>query len=121
MGLRIRSSCVSTVDPTADFILRGFEKISTDIDFLAGCLKEVLEEMGEREIAERLPWVGTKSDFHEGFEQAASIAFQLLNIIEEIAAARTRVEREIRGGGVDEPGLWPMQLSMLAQAGMTPG
>jgi len=108
------------VDPTADFILRGFEKISADLDFLAGCLKEVLEEMGEREIAERLPWVGTKSDFHEGFEQAASIAFQLLNIIEEIASARTRVERETRGGGVDEPGLWPMQLSMLEQAGMTP-
>jgi phosphoenolpyruvate carboxylase len=102
----------------ADFILRGFEKISADLDFLVGCLKEVLEEMGESAIAERLPWVGTKSDFCDGFEQAASIAFQLLNLVEELASARTRSERE-QTGGADEPGLWPQQLSMLAGAGMT--
>ena len=105
---------------TADYIVRGFEKITADLDFLMGCLREVLVEMGRKEIADRLPWVGSKKDFCDGFEQAASIAFQLLNMVEEITAARSRTLREIELGPAAEPGLWPRQISLLAASGMSP-
>ena len=105
---------------TADYIASGFEKISTDLDFLMGCLQEVLRELGEDDVADRLPWVGTKADCTEGFEQATSMAFQLLNMVEEIASSRTRTTREMESGDDAEPGLWPRQLSTLLSAGMKP-
>jgi phosphoenolpyruvate carboxylase len=106
------------VKTTAEYIAIGFEKISTDLQDLVGSLQEVLHELGETEVAERLPWVGKKEGCCEGFEQAASIAFQLLNMVEENAAARTRLSREIEYGSAAEPGLWPRQLAKLRDAGM---
>jgi phosphoenolpyruvate carboxylase len=108
------------VKTASDYIATGFEKISADLDFLMGCLSEVLGEMGRRDVAERLPWVGSKKGFCEGFEQAASIAFQLLNMVEEITSARSRTLREIDLGPAAEPGLWPRQLSLLSESGMKP-
>jgi phosphoenolpyruvate carboxylase len=108
------------VKTTADYIASGFEKISADLDFLMGCLQEVLRELGENEVADRLPWVGTKSGYTDGFEQATSIAFQLLNMVEEITSSRTRQLREIESGNEAEPGLWPRQLRALADSGMSP-
>ena len=105
---------------TADYIAIGFEKISTDIQDLVGSLQEVLRELGENEVADRLPWVGQKEGCCEGFEQAASIAFQLLNMVEENAASRTRLAREIEHGSDSEPGLWPRQLAKLRDSGMEP-
>ena len=85
-----------------------------------GCLQEVLHELGEDEVAKRLPWVGTMAGCSEGFEQATSIAFQLLNMVEENAAFQTRRAREIEKGCESEPGLWPNQLRALADSGMSP-
>lgn len=106
------------MNTNADYIAIGFEKISTDLRDLVGSLQEVLRELGENEVAERLPWVGLKEGCCEGYEQAASIAFQLLNMVEENAAARTRLAREIEHGSAAEPGLWPRQLAKLREAGM---
>ncbi len=103
---------------TAEYIAIGFEKISTDLNDLVGSLQEVLRELGENEVADRLPWVGQKEGCCEGYEQAASIAFQLLNMVEENAASRTRLAREIEHGSAAEPGLWPRQLAQLRDAGM---
>lgn len=108
------------MNTTAEYIASGFEKISADLDFLMGCLQEVLHELGEDEVAERLPWVGTMAGCSEGFEQATSIAFQLLNMVEENAAFQTRRAREIEKGCESEPGLWPNQLRALADSGMSP-
>lgn len=105
---------------TTQYIAQGFEKISNDLDFLMGCLEEVLRELGENAVADRLPWVGSKQVGCEGFEQATSIAFQLLNMVEENTAARTRHLREIESGGEAEPGLWRSRFAELSASGMSP-
>lgn len=102
---------------TADYIASGFEKIENDLSFLMQCLVEVLEELGERDLAACLPWVGHGPSGAKGFEQAASIAFQLLNMVEESASTRTRRLREIEGGLAEEPGLWGQNLVRLRKAG----
>jgi len=102
----------------ADYISLGFDKISADLDFLLGCFGEVLRELGEGRVADSLPWSGRCSESCEGFEQAASMAFQLLNMVEENAAAVTRRLREIDLGSAVEPGLWPRQLKELAASGL---
>jgi phosphoenolpyruvate carboxylase len=102
----------------ADYIALGFDKISTDLDYLLVCFEEVLRELGEDQVADSLPWTGRNAESCEGFEQAASIAFQLLNMTEENAAAATRRLREIDLGSIAEPGLWPRQLKELAASGI---
>lgn len=107
------------VKTTSDYIASGFEKIGRDLDFLMSCLREVLVDLGQCEVAERLPWGGTKTGRVEGLEQAFSIAFQLLNMIEESASTRTRRLREIEHGPADEQGLWARELQRLRDEGLT--
>jgi len=107
------------VKTTAEYIASGFEKISSDLDFLMGCLKEVLCELGQDEVAVRLPWIGTGDGRVDGVEQASSMAFQLLNMVEEGTSARTRRLREIENGPADEPGLWARELKRLKDAGLS--
>ncbi len=109
---------------TADYIASGFVKIDADLDYLMGCLKEVLVELGETKAAQFLPWQhgGETHDIDEPpprIEQAYSIAFQLLNMVEENASTRTRHLREIEHGLADEPGLWGQQLTQLKAAGFS--
>lgn len=112
------------VKTTADYIASGFEKIDADLSYLMECLREVLGELGEDAAARFLPWQegGGCHNINEpppGIEQAYSIAFQLLNMVEENAAARTRYLREIEHGLSDEPGLWGQQLTRLKAQGFT--
>lgn len=104
---------------TADYIAAGFEKMETDLRFLMDCLREVLEELGRKDIADSLPWIGRGVGDAEGFEQACSIAFQLLNMVEESASTRTRRLREIEGGLEKEPGLWAQQFARFREAGLS--
>ena len=88
------------------------------------CLKEVLSELDETKAAQFLPWQegGEAHDINEPpprIEQAYSIAFQLLNMVEENASTRTRHLREIENGSSKEPGLWDEQLAELKAAGFT--
>ena len=112
------------VKTTADYIASGFAKIDADLNYLMKCLKEVLVELGETKAAQFLPWQegGEAHDINEPpprIEQAYSIAFQLLNMVEENASTRTRHLREIEHGLGDEPGLWGQQLAQLKAAGFT--
>ena len=105
------------------YINDGFAKIDRDLKDLMNCLKEVLEELGETETLKRLPWVDgeeTSSTGSRELEQAYSIAFQLLNIVEANAAARTRRIKEINEGLASTRGLWGHQLERLAKEGWTP-
>ena len=106
---------------TAEYIAAGFEKIDEDLGYLTRCLREVLEEIGEEGAARSLPWTGPgdADAFTPGVEQAFSIAFQLLNMVEELASARTRRLREIEHGLVEEPGCWGRGLLALKKAGLT--
>lgn len=106
-----------------NYLSDGFAKIDRDLRELMTCLNEVLEELGEEETRSRLPWINgeeTGAGGARGLEQAYSIAFQLLNIVEANAAARTRRLREIHEGLASERGLWGNQLSRLTSKGWTP-
>ncbi len=103
-----------------NYLTDGFAKIDRDLRELMTCLKEVLEELGENETLERLPWLHgeeTGSGGSRGLEQAYSIAFQLLNIVEANAAARTRRLKEIHEGLASLRGFWGDQLSRLVKKG----
>jgi phosphoenolpyruvate carboxylase len=81
--------------------------------------------LGEKEIAALLPWTGKAGHalpggiFSERLGQAYSIAFQLLNMGEENAAAQVRRARESQRGEI-EPGLWLYHFQKLRQKKITP-
>ena len=54
-----------------------------------------------------------------GDVQVLSIAFQLLNMVEENAAAQGRRRRESTEGLMREPGLWGQNLRQLLDAGFS--
>lgn len=108
---------------TTEYIRSGFEKIDRDLCMLVSCLREVLENLGEKNAAAALPWQPgalPASDVSDpSLEQAYSIAFQLLNMAEESAAARTRRLREAEGASTSEPGSWAAEFCALAKEGYT--
>jgi phosphoenolpyruvate carboxylase len=117
-------------EKTIDF---AFDKIDLDLGFVMSCFGEVLEELGEPGLARRLPWIqqaghrkltppngtGTTAELGERDVQVLSIAFQLLNMVEENAAAQSRRRRETTEGMLREPGLWGQNLRQLLEAGFT--
>ncbi|MFZ4116497.1 MAG: phosphoenolpyruvate carboxylase [Chthoniobacterales bacterium] len=106
-----------------NYLLDGFKKIDRDLHFLMLCFQEVLEELGEHGMAASLPWLKELKPSvaaQKGFEQAYSIAFQLLNIVEANAAEKTRRLREISSGLTSERGLWGAQLLRLKNLGFSP-
>ncbi len=118
------------MQPTAalDF---AFSKIDVDLGFFMICFREVLEELGEGALARRLPWIPGTPDAHPASGQPAasdlgerdvqvlSIAFQLLNMVEENAAAQGRRRRETTESLLREPGLWGQNLRQLLDAGFS--
>jgi phosphoenolpyruvate carboxylase len=110
--------------PVPDYVTIGFEKIDRDLRFLIECLGEVLEELGLAELASHLPWFGAnslKSDQSAVPSQLGlvySIAFQLLNMVEENAAAYVRSLREAQEGVEAERGLWGERLAKLKKSGV---
>lgn len=103
----------------------AFHKIDEDFSFLLQCLREVLVEMGRPALAAIIPQPGVDI---EGDDQALepaevmhllSIVFQLLNLVEENAAAQARRRREAAGELLYEPGLWGQNLRQLQAAGFT--
>jgi len=112
------------VKTTSEYIAAGFQKIDQDLGTLMRCLREVLEGVGEGEVARLLPWLEVPAEIEAAslppnLEQAYSIAFQLLNMVEENTAARTRRLREIES--VPEPGCWHEQLRQLVDSGFGAG
>ncbi len=104
---------------------RGFAKIDADLAYLMACFREVLLSLGEDDIAARLPWGadGGAAEAAKGFTprlaHAYSIAFHLLNMVEENTATQMRRASETANGLDSEPGLWGQQLKQLLEAGHT--
>lgn len=100
----------------------GFRTLQSELHFLMGAFAKVLRRMGEDAVADRLPWIGQKAGEtgvpSAAIGQAYSISFQLLNIVEERAAARVRRLREKQHGSSAEKGLWADQLKTLRRQGM---
>lgn len=110
---------------TSDYIASGFAKIDSDITTLIKTFRQVLENLGETEAAKLLPWQGVETDGSDptnspSIEQSHSIAFQLLNMVEEAASTRTRRLREASGDANKNPGTWAYYLDRLKQQGHSP-
>lgn len=99
-------------------------KIDRDAGFLIECFREVLDGLGEHALARSLPWKeyhtpASGPDHPDHTARAYSIAFQLLNMVEENAAAQQRRQEEVEHGCVQEPGLWATTLDQLKGIGLT--
>src|SRR5260370_32740111 len=100
-------------------------KVESDLAFLMGCLRDVLEEAGERGLAARLPWLGTapcEADAisPERLSQAYSIAFHLLSMVEQNAAVQQQQLTEAEHGLTAMQALWGQCLQQVVDRRLTP-
>ncbi len=119
----------TTQTTTSDYIATGIARIDADIRTLIDSLRGILVDLGEPDTAAALPWRTGDSpaldprpstlDPSTATEQAYSIAFQLLNMVEENAAGRTRRLREQSDDAARNRGTWPYYLARLKEGGFT--
>ena len=105
-----------------DDVKQQLEKIDADLRFLLDCFREVLMEIGEPDSAALLPWCVAgeinEADFPaDKLSQLYSIAFQLLNMVEENSAVQVRRIVESNRGPSQERGLWGNTLQRLLGEG----
>ena len=109
--------------PYKERLKRGFARVERDLSWMMGIFRELLDELGEKEVGEALPWVhGPKHlpPIKEGkITRAYAIAFGLLNLAEEVAAAAMRQLSEVINGPQHEPGSWAQALCRLKGSGET--
>lgn len=110
--------------PISQELKKGLRKVDRDLDFMMACFREVLEELGHRDLAGSLPWMGKRrlrgiQIFSYRGVQAYSIAFQLLNMVEENAAAQSKRLREDARGLAADPGTFGRAFVELREAGLT--
>jgi phosphoenolpyruvate carboxylase len=115
----------------SELVEAGLAKIDEDLAFVMGCLREVLLDLGEPQLAAFVPWTGAaeagadamdagaRTEFPARLGQVYATAFQLLNLIEENVSAQVRREREKLAGPAAEPGLWGANLLRLAESGLS--
>lgn len=106
--------------PPPNLRQHGFQILEEDLHFLMKAFAAVLEKLGEPELAAALPWIGSGAPKKNSrsLGQAWSIAFQLLNIVEERAASQVRRLREKKLGPAAEKGLWADNLKQLVSQGL---
>lgn len=106
-----------------DLLNDGFQLLESELAFSMEVFGSVLERLGYHDLAEKLPWNGHALPVVEGPDrglgQAYSIAFQLLNIVEERVAAQVRRWREKSLGPAAEQGLWPDKISEMRELGLS--
>ena len=109
--------------PYKERLKRGFARVERDLSWMMGIFRELLDELGEKEVGDALPWVhGSKHlpPIKEGkITRAYAIAFGLLNLAEEVAAAAMRQLNEAINGPQHEPGSWAQALCRLKGSGET--
>jgi phosphoenolpyruvate carboxylase len=109
---------------TFDLVKSKLGKPYDDLEFLLGCLSEVLEESGERALAVEIPWVKSKMiSFDKHFSNRHlklwSVCFQLLNIVEVNGAMQTRRKKEDISPDQFINGLWSYNLNRLKSEGFS--
>ena len=95
-----------------------------DLEFLLSCLKEVMIESGEDQLAAEIPWINPISDFQNNSLsgkqlQLYSVCFQLLNIVEVNGAVQNRRLIEDHKSMADINGLWSYNLHLLQNSGFS--
>lgn len=103
-------------------LTKGFAKVERDLAWMMKGFQEMLSDLGEKEICAALPWVHTPSGGVVAIgdvklTRAYSIAFGLLNLAEEVAAASMRQLNETINGPQHEPGSWAQALRNLKAGG----
>ncbi|NJK95943.1 MAG: phosphoenolpyruvate carboxylase [Bacteroidales bacterium] len=91
-----------------------------DLEYLLTCFKEVLNELGEKELSGSIPWLNESTDLpnEKMFRQlhVYSISYQLLNIVEVNGAVQNR--RKVEATGLSKVnGLWANNLEKLKNCG----
>lgn len=105
-----------------DFLGIGFERLDRQVGYVIGAFAEVLDEMDLGELSVWLPWRGEALPSGEAPTRvglAYSMAFQVLNLVEEGVAEYVRGLREMHGGLAAEEGLWADHLSKLLAEGLS--
>lgn len=107
-----------------DHIPDYYTKVTHDLAFLGQCFREVLEEIGEHDIARALP-LADNAEAHRAaglsiaLTQAYCIWFQLLHMVEENAIAQHRRALQAAGRFSEDPGSWEANLGQLKALGLT--
>jgi len=101
-------------------------KLRSDLAYLMECFAEVLEDMGEHDIARCLAWRTAEArpastDSSVPGIQAACIAFELLNMVEENAIAQRRRALQVENRLHQDPGSWEDNLAQLRDRGLAGG
>ena len=95
------------------------QKIQQDLTELLNCFREVLQEIGEHDLATCVTHDVPPAVVPDWlFAQLCSIVFQLVNIVEENAGTQMRRLREAHGLAA-ESGLWGRTLQRLVEDGVT--
>jgi len=110
---------------TLEIVKNKLAKPYEDLEFLLICLKEVMVESGEIELANDIPWIISSSDFHdkvftEKHLRLYSTCFQLLNIVEVNGAVQNRRKKEDQKSMSEINGLWSYNLHLLIEKGFKP-
>jgi phosphoenolpyruvate carboxylase len=97
-----------------------FSKWDSDLEFIVDCLRETLSELGEDQVASCIPWIaGGNASAQELLSpreiQVYSLAFQLLNMVEENTSNQSRRRNDDSGASENEMGRWRGVLPFLAE------
>jgi phosphoenolpyruvate carboxylase len=108
-------SSILVVDPN---------KIEHDLAFLIACFREVLEDVGEHDLAQALPWqaqdgLAAAHIEPERLSQAYTIAFTLLSMVEQNAAVQERRAMDAQQGLSATRALWAQCLQELGERGLS--
>ncbi len=105
---------------------QSLSKIKDDFIYLIEAFSEMLVSVGEQKLSTIIPWVNknpsladTKDIPDQKIIQALSIAFQLLNLVEENNATHYRRKSEFFRGPESIRGSWAETLRDLKQNGYT--
>ena len=97
---------------------RGMASIETELRETMEGLRDVLRSAGQDHLAALLPWLNNSKETATLAEagdiaEVYSIAFQLLDMVEERVGFEFRRDREAKLGPESEKGLWPRCLRAL--------
>jgi phosphoenolpyruvate carboxylase len=107
-----------------ELVRNNLGKPYEDLEFLLNCLKEVMLELGEDELASEIPWINLVKKFqgnafNQKHLQLYSTCFQLLSIVEVNGAVQNRRLIEDQKSPADINGLWPYNLQLLKNNGFS--
>ena len=94
-----------------------------DLEYLLHCLREVLEENGEKDLVKFIPWINknipkTGHSISDKLFHLYSVCYQLLNIVEVNGAMQGRREKVAKTSASSINGLWANCLEDLKANGV---